>query len=84
MIDDLASFEPWQPSGIKVRGRAILEDDNGRPRIRIRHEIIWSWGPGEAVRVDRAPQRLLTAIVRSVRKDFGHKADAGHSLHDGV
>jgi len=44
VIDDLASIEPWQPRGVKVRGRAELEDDNGRPRIRIRPEVIWSWG----------------------------------------
>ena len=44
VIDDLASVEPWQPRGINVRGSAILEDDNGRPRIRIRPEVIWSWG----------------------------------------
>ena len=24
--------------------RAELEDDNGNPRIRIRPEVIWSWG----------------------------------------
>jgi pyridoxamine 5'-phosphate oxidase family protein len=44
VIDDLASVEPWQPRGIKVRGRAVLEDDSGRPRIRIHPEVVWSWG----------------------------------------
>ena len=44
VIDDLASVEPWRPRGIKVRGRAVIEDDNGRPRIRIAPEVIWSWG----------------------------------------
>jgi pyridoxamine 5'-phosphate oxidase family protein len=44
VIDDLASIEPWQPRGIKVRGSAVLEDDNGKPRIRICPEVIWSWG----------------------------------------
>jgi pyridoxamine 5'-phosphate oxidase family protein len=44
VIDDLASIEPWSPRGIKVRGHASLEDDNGRLRIRISPEVIWSWG----------------------------------------
>ena len=44
VIDDLASIEPWSPRGIKVRGHADLEDDNGRLRIRISPEVIWSWG----------------------------------------
>jgi hypothetical protein len=44
VIDDLASVEPWQPRGIKVRGRAIVEDDSGRPRIRIDPEVVSSWG----------------------------------------
>jgi pyridoxamine 5'-phosphate oxidase family protein len=44
VIDDLASVEPWQPRGIKVRGGAALEDDDGRPRIRIQPEVVWSWG----------------------------------------
>ena len=44
VIDDLASVEPWRPRGIKVRGRAVIEDDNGRPRIRITPEVVWSWG----------------------------------------
>jgi pyridoxamine 5'-phosphate oxidase family protein len=44
VIDDLASVEPWRPRGIKVRGRAVMEDDSGRLRIRITPEVIWSWG----------------------------------------
>jgi len=44
VVDDLASTDPWQPRGIKVRGRATLDDDHGRPRIRITPETVWSWG----------------------------------------
>jgi pyridoxamine 5'-phosphate oxidase family protein len=44
VIDDLASVDPWRPRGIKVRGSAVVEDDNGRARIRIRPEVTWSWG----------------------------------------
>jgi len=47
VIDDLASTDPWKPRGIKVRGRAQLEDDDGSLRIRIRPETIWSWGINE-------------------------------------
>jgi pyridoxamine 5'-phosphate oxidase family protein len=44
VIDDLASVDPWRPRGVKVRGDAVLEDDGGRPRIRIRPRVVWSWG----------------------------------------
>ena len=44
VIDDLASVDPWKPRGIKVRGRATLEDDGGSLRIRIVPETVWSWG----------------------------------------
>jgi pyridoxamine 5'-phosphate oxidase family protein len=44
VIDDLLSVEPWRPRGVKVRGRASLEDDGGRPRIRIHPQVVWSWG----------------------------------------
>ena len=47
VIDDLASTDPWKPRGIKVRGRAQLQDDDGSLRIRIRPETIWSWGINE-------------------------------------
>jgi pyridoxamine 5'-phosphate oxidase family protein len=44
VIDDLASVDPWRPRGIKVRGRASLEEHDGSLRIRIVPETIWSWG----------------------------------------
>ncbi len=44
VIDDLASVDPWSPRGIKVRGRAVVEDHDGSLRIRITPEVIWSWG----------------------------------------
>jgi pyridoxamine 5'-phosphate oxidase family protein len=48
VIDDLASVDPWRPRGVKVRGAAGLEDDErGRPRIRIRPQVVWSWGINE-------------------------------------
>ncbi len=61
VIDDLASVDPWQPRGIKVRGRAVLEENNGRPRIRILPKVIWSWGlnPNE-------PKRFATIERRNV------------------
>ena len=39
--------------------------------------------PGEAIRVHRAPQRLLTTTTRSVRKDVAQRRRARHSLHAG-
>jgi pyridoxamine 5'-phosphate oxidase family protein len=47
VIDDLASVDPWRPRGVKVRGVAVLEDDGGRPRIRIGPRVVWSWGINE-------------------------------------
>lgn len=49
VIDDLAAVEPWTPRGIKIRGRARIEDGQ---RFRITPEVIWSWGvndPGEGI-----------------------------------
>lgn len=48
VVDDLASREPWTPRGIKVRGVAIIEEDGGAQRFRIRPEVIWSWGINDA------------------------------------
>jgi len=47
VVDDLASIDPWRPRGVKVRGAAVLEEDGGRPRIRIRPQVVWSWGVNE-------------------------------------
>ncbi|MBK9740828.1 MAG: PPOX class F420-dependent oxidoreductase [Actinobacteria bacterium] len=44
VIDDLASVDPWTPRGIKVRGAAAIEEHASGLRIRIRPEVIWSWG----------------------------------------
>lgn len=44
VIDDLASIDPWQPRGVKIRGTATIEDHDGGLRIRIQPEVIWSWG----------------------------------------
>jgi pyridoxamine 5'-phosphate oxidase family protein len=44
VVDDVASTDPWLPRGVKVRGPAALEDDGGKPRIRITPETVWSWG----------------------------------------
>jgi pyridoxamine 5'-phosphate oxidase family protein len=44
VIDDLVSVDPWRPRGVKVRGPVTLEDHEGRLRIRIRPQVVWSWG----------------------------------------
>jgi pyridoxamine 5'-phosphate oxidase family protein len=44
VIDDLPSTDPWAPRGIKIRGRASIEDPGGPLQIRITPEVIWSWG----------------------------------------
>jgi len=44
VIDDLASVEPWQPRGVKVRGTAAVEVVDGRPQIRVHPTVVWSWG----------------------------------------
>ena len=64
VIDDLASTDPWNPRGIKVRGSAQLEDDDGSLRIRIRPATIWSWGINEG-----APTRFAGVEKRRVATD---------------
>jgi len=44
VIDDLASVEPWQPRGVKVRGTAAVEVVGGRSQIRVHPTVVWSWG----------------------------------------
>ena len=43
VVDDLASFDPWRPRGVEVRGRAEAIDGE-RPLIRIHPKRIVSWG----------------------------------------
>jgi pyridoxamine 5'-phosphate oxidase family protein len=63
VIDDLASVEPWRPRGVKVRGGArVEEDDQGKLRIRIVPETIWSWGINSGV-----PGRFAGIEKRSAR-----------------
>jgi pyridoxamine 5'-phosphate oxidase family protein len=61
VVDDLASTDPWKPRGVKLRGRAFIEDDGGRPRIRIEPETVWSWGINYG-----APKRFATIERRDV------------------
>ena len=44
VVDDLESVDPWRPRGLKVRGRAEVEEAGGRARIRVHPATIWSWG----------------------------------------
>jgi pyridoxamine 5'-phosphate oxidase family protein len=44
VVDDLASTDPWRPRGIKVHGRAAIEERDGREMIRLVPERKWSWG----------------------------------------
>lgn len=43
VIDDLASFNPWSPRGIKIIGSCIVESQGGGERFRITPEVIISW-----------------------------------------
>ena len=43
VIDDLASFNPWSPRGIKIIGACIVESHGGGERFRITPEVIISW-----------------------------------------
>lgn len=43
VVDDLASVDPWSPRGIKIIGRAVVEDAGGSPRFRISPTVIISW-----------------------------------------
>ena len=46
---------------MKVRGRATLEDDDGKPRIRIVPDTVWSWGINEG-----APKRFAGIEKRRI------------------
>jgi pyridoxamine 5'-phosphate oxidase family protein len=61
VVDDLASVDPWKPRGVKVRGRAVIEDDDGKPRIRISPATVWSWGINEG-----APKHFASIERRQV------------------
>jgi pyridoxamine 5'-phosphate oxidase family protein len=61
VVDDLASVDPWRPRGVKIRGRVKLEDDGGKPRIRIEPDTVWSWGINEG-----APKRFAGIEKRRV------------------
>jgi pyridoxamine 5'-phosphate oxidase family protein len=61
LIDDLASISPWTPRGVKVRGKASVEDHERALRIRIEAEVIWSWG----INLD-AEKRFASIERRSV------------------
>jgi len=61
VVDDLASVDPWRPRGVKVRGRATFEDDDGKPRIRIVPDTVWSWGINEG-----APKRFAGIEKRRI------------------
>ena len=43
VIDDLASFNPWSPRGIKIIGGCVVESHLGGERFRITPEVIISW-----------------------------------------
>jgi pyridoxamine 5'-phosphate oxidase family protein len=60
VVDDLASIDPWRPRGVKVRGRAEIDtDDQGRSRIRLTPETVWSWGINEG-----APKHFADMIEK--------------------
>ncbi len=61
VIDELASVDPWRPRGVKVRGRATLEERDARWEIRITPEVVWSWGINED-----APRHFATIERREV------------------
>jgi pyridoxamine 5'-phosphate oxidase family protein len=44
VIDDLATVDPWAPRGVKVRGTTTIEESRGTLRIRIKPEVVWTWG----------------------------------------
>ncbi len=46
VVDDLVSVDPWRPRGVKVHGRASIEEREGREVIRLVPLRKWSWGLG--------------------------------------
>jgi pyridoxamine 5'-phosphate oxidase family protein len=60
VIDDLVSVDQWRPRGVKVRGPATLEDDGGGLRIRIRPQVVWSWG------INTGAEKRFASIERRI------------------
>jgi pyridoxamine 5'-phosphate oxidase family protein len=44
VIDDLASVEPWMARGVKIHGRAEINEANKRASLIIHPQRLWSWG----------------------------------------
>ena len=55
VVDDLASIDPWRPRGVKVRGKAVIEQVGAGMQIRITPETIWSWGINEGAETHFGP-----------------------------
>lgn len=53
VIDDMESFNPPKPRGLKIHGIAEIEERQGRERsgryLKIRPQKYWSWGIEEPV-----------------------------------
>ena len=53
VIDDMESFDPPRPRGIKIHGAAEIEEKQGQsgasPYLKIRPLKYWSWGIEEPV-----------------------------------
>jgi pyridoxamine 5'-phosphate oxidase family protein len=53
VVDDMESFDPPKPRGLKIHGRAEIEDRQGQsgagPYLKITPEKYWSWGIEEPV-----------------------------------
>jgi pyridoxamine 5'-phosphate oxidase family protein len=60
VIDDLASVNPWRPRGVKVRGPATLDEAEGRLRIRIHPQVVWSWG------INRGAEKRFGSVERRI------------------
>jgi pyridoxamine 5'-phosphate oxidase family protein len=72
VVDDLASVDPWQPRGVKVRGDVTLEESDGRPQIRIHPRVVWSWNVNED-----AEKRFASIERRDVTGCLGLLTPAG-------
>jgi pyridoxamine 5'-phosphate oxidase family protein len=44
VVDDLASVSPWMARGIKIHGTAVVDETEGRARLKILPQRSWSWG----------------------------------------
>jgi pyridoxamine 5'-phosphate oxidase family protein len=69
VVDDVETFVPWAPRGVKVHGRAEMKrDSDGREFIAIVPDTKWSWGINEPTFTE-GHEYVMTKATREESKE---------------